>query len=118
MGRKWLAAAGGVGIGLLNGLLGAGGGMVTVPLLEALGVKGKKSHATSLGVIVPLSLVSAYLYWGRGWLVPGELLPFLPGGLLGAWLGARLLPRLNTAWIKALFGVLLLWAAWRLLFRV
>ena len=115
MGKKWLAAAGGVGVGLLNGLLGAGGGMVTVPLLELLGVRGKRSHATSLAVIVPLSFVSAWLYWRRGWFSPGELLPFLPGGLLGAWAGAALLPRLNTAWIKAAFGLLLLWASWRLL---
>ena len=77
-----LAAAGGVAVGLLNGLLGAGGGMVTVPLLDRLGVRGQKSHATSLAVIVPLSFVSAWLYWRRGWFSPGELLPFLPGGLL------------------------------------
>ena len=49
------------------------------------------------------------------WFSPGELLPFLPGGLLGAWAGAALLPRLNTAWVKAAFGLLLLWASWRLL---
>ena len=107
MGKKWLAAAGGVGVGLLNGLFGAGGGMVTVPLLELLGVRGKRSHATSLAVIVPLSFVSAWLYWRRGWFSPWEL--------LGAWAGAALLPRLNTAWVKAAFGLLLLWASWRLL---
>ena len=112
-----LAAAGGVAVGLLNGLLGAGGGMVTVPLLDRLGVRGQKSHATSLAVIVPLSLASAWLYWRRGWFAPEEVLPYLPGGLAGAWLGARLLPRLPLPWLKAAFGLLLLWAAWRLLFR-
>lgn len=115
--KKWLPAAGGVGVGILNGLLGAGGGMITVPLLELLGVRGKRSHATSLAVIVPLSLVSAGVYWWRGWFSPMDALLYLPGGLLGAWLGAALLPRLNTAWVKAVFAVLLLWASWRLLFR-
>lgn len=61
-GALWAASAPGV----INGLLGAGGGMVVVPLLSALGVRGKKSHATALMVIVPLSLVSAILYLVQG----------------------------------------------------
>ena len=44
-------------------------------------------------------------------------LPYLPGGLAGALAGAWLLPRANTAWIKAAFSLLLLWAAFRLLTR-
>ena len=62
MHKKWWGTLGGFGAGVINGLLGAGGGMVVVPLLSALGVRGKKSHATALMVIVPLSLVSAILY--------------------------------------------------------
>lgn len=114
---RWLPALGGVGVGFLNGLLGAGGGMLTVPLLELLGVRGRRSHATSLAVIVPLSLVSAALYWQRGWSSPSLALPYLPGGLVGAAAGGLLLARVNTAWIKAAFSLLLLWAAFRLLTR-
>jgi len=115
--KIWLPALGGVGVGFLNGLLGSGGGMLTVPLLELLGVRGRRSHATSLAVIVPLSLVSAALYWWRGWSSPALALPYLPGGLAGAAVGAFLLARVNTAWIKAAFSLLLLWAAFRLLTR-
>ena len=138
--KRWLAALGGVGVGILNGLLGAGGGMLTVPLLEWMGVKGRRAHATSLAVILPLSLVSAGAYLLRGWVSLGEAALFLPGGVLGASVGGGggrggagglfrrggvggpaaggwLLPRLNTAWVKALFSLLLLWAAWRMLGR-
>lgn len=114
--RKLAAAAGGVAVGLLNGLLGAGGGMVTVPMLEALGARGKKSHATSLAVILPLSLVSAGIYWYRGWLSPMDALPFLPGGLIGAFAGGWLLGRVRTGWVKLAFGILLVWAGWRMAF--
>lgn len=110
-----LSALGGVGVGFLNGLLGAGGGMLTVPLLELMDVRGRRSHATSLAVILPLSLVSAVLYWRRGWFTPLLAIPYLPGGLAGAAAGGLLLARLNTAWLKAAFSLLLLWAAFRLL---
>lgn len=106
-------ALGGLAVGALNGLLGAGGGMVLVPLLEAIGVRGKKSHATSLSIIVPLSVVSAGLYWYRGWFRPGDALPYLPGGLLGAAAGAWLLGRVSTGWLKIAFGLLLIWGGGR-----
>lgn len=41
--KKWWGILGGFGAGVINGLLGAGGGMVVVPLLSALGVRGKKA---------------------------------------------------------------------------
>lgn len=113
MKRKVLGFLGGIGVGLLNGLLGAGGGMITVPLLELMGVEGKRAHATSLAVIVPLSLISAGVYWFRGWVEPGTALLYLPGGLFGALLGAKLLARANTAWVKGAFALLLLWASVR-----
>lgn len=109
MGQKAKAALGGVAVGLLNGLLGAGGGMVMVPLMELWGVGGKKSHATSLAVIVPLSAISAAVYLWRGWFVPGDALPFLLPGLLGAVAGGLLLNKVKVKWLKVAFGLLLIW---------
>lgn len=106
-----LALLGGAGIGLLNGLLGAGGGMLAVPLLTLLGVEGKKSHATALCIILPLSAAAGCIYWARGWVSPLDTLPYLPAGLLGGWLGGRLMKRLPVCWLKLAFG-LLLWAGW------
>lgn len=107
--QKRHALLGGVGVGLLNGLLGAGGGMVLVPLLQALGVRDRQSHATSLAIIVPLSLLSAAIYWWRGWVAPAQALPYLLPGLLGAVAGGWLLGRLPVRWLKLAFGLLLLW---------
>lgn len=113
--KKWWGALGGFGAGVINGLLGAGGGMVVVPLLSALGVRGKKSHATALMVIVPLSLVSAILYLVQGRVTVMDALPWLPGSLLGAYLGSRLMPKISTGWLKLVFGGLMLWGGIRLL---
>ena len=46
--------------GLCNGLFGAGGGLFLVPLLtQWAGLEQRKAFATSVAVILPLSLVSA-----------------------------------------------------------
>ena len=89
MRKKWWGVLGGLGAGVINGLLGAGGGMVVVPLLSAMGVRGKRSHATALMVIVPLSAVSAVLYLVQGRVGFADALPWLPGSLLGAFWGLR-----------------------------
>ena len=115
MRKKWWGVLGGLGAGVINGLLGAGGGMVVVPLLSAMGVRGKRSHATALMVIVPLSAVSAVLYLVQGRVGFADALPWLPGSLLGAYLGSRLMPKSATGWLKLLFGGLMLWGGVRLL---
>ena len=78
-------------------------------------VRGKKSHATALMVIVPLSLVSAILYLVQGRVTVMDALPWLPGSLLGAYLGSRLMPKISTGWLKLVFGGLMLWGGIRLL---
>lgn len=103
------AVAGGMGVGILNGLLGAGGGMVMVPLLEFLEVRGKKSHATSLAVIVPLSALSAGIYMWRGWFSATDALPYLLPGLVGAVAGGLLMGKIPLRWLKVAFGLLLIW---------
>lgn len=105
----------GLAVGVLNGLFGAGGGMVAVPMLRGLGAAPEQSHATSMAVIFPLTLVSGALYLRAGQFTLEQALPFLPGGLLGALCGAWLLPRIKTLWLRRLFGVMIIVSAVRLL---
>ncbi len=46
--------------GLCNGLFGSGGGIAAVPMLQKGGVDVKNSHATSLALTLPLSVISAF----------------------------------------------------------
>jgi iron complex transport system substrate-binding protein len=59
---KVLTAGIGFLVGVLNGFLGAGGGMLAVPLLKKQGLAQKQAHATAIAVIFPLTLVSAAVY--------------------------------------------------------
>ena len=52
--------------GLVNGMLGTGGGTITVPAIQRLGVDTKKSHATAIAVILPLTIVSVFFYFRQG----------------------------------------------------
>ncbi len=96
----------GIGLlaGLLSGLFGVGGGVVMVPLqMLLLGETVKAAVRTSLGAIVAIA-VSGLVQHTRNdnvlW-IPGLCLGL--GGVLGAQLGTRLLPRLSERVVTQLF---------------
>ena len=104
-------------IGLSLGLFGAGGGMLTVPLLiYGAGMPLKQAIASSVWIVAIVSLLAAFHQ--RAWRVihPGLLLFFSIGGVLGSVGGAWLGTWINPALQQALFGFLLLVVAiwtWR-----
>ena len=114
--QKYTGLFGGAVIGFLNGLFGSGGGMVAVPLLNAYGVQDAKAHATSIGVILPLTAASAAVYLWRGAVTVQDALPYLAGGIPGSFAGAWLLRRLPPAALSRIFGALILFAAARMWF--
>ncbi len=111
------ALTGGV-TGLLNGIFGAGGGLLAVPMLKKSGLTAKKAHATSIAITLPLSLLSAVLLFVGG--IRGDIWNILlaaAAGLPGAWLGSRLLKRIDPSLLKRIFGGVMILSAVRLFFR-
>lgn len=119
MKRKWSSALRGclcgLAAGFLNGLLGAGGGMAVVPMLEKSGLEPRRAHATSIAVIVPVCVVSACFYGSAHSFRLTDILPILPAGLLGSFLGAKALPHIPANLLRRIFGAFMLYAAFRLL---
>jgi len=117
MKKKMFAALGGVFVGIMNGLLGAGGGMLAVPLLKKFGLDQTQAHATSIAIILPLSVVStaAYLYLGRFELADAWI--FLLPGIVGALAGALLLAKIPQHWLRKIFACLIIWAGIRMVMR-
>ena len=61
--RKALLVLSGALVGLVNGFLGAGGGMLAVPVLTFVaGLSDKKAHATAIALILPPFAVRALVY--------------------------------------------------------
>lgn len=115
--RVWLPVLIGGLCGFLNGLFGAGGGIAAVPLLKKGGIPVKEAHATSLAVILPVSIVSAVLYTMHGYVTFADALPYLPGGFFGACLGAWAMTKIPVLFLRRAFGVFMIYAAVRLLLR-
>lgn len=101
--------------GLLNGLLGAGGGLIIVPMLQKCKVKTKMSHATSVAIIFSMCLVSAVFYIINGKVEIKTAGPYLLWGLLGSIVGSWFLTKIKSSWLSRLFGLVLLWAAYKML---
>lgn len=103
--------------GILNGLFGAGGGVIAVPLLEKFGVEAKKAHATSIAIILPTSIISAVLYYLNGNIDLLGSLAYLPTGLIGAGVGAVLLKKISVKWLKCVFAGVIIVGAVRMLLQ-
>jgi len=111
---KWII---GMVIGFINGLFGAGGGSLLVPALEKFAkYETRKAHATTVAVILPLSVVSAIVYiWGID--VDWRAVAWVSaGGIAGGLVGAKLLSKLAGMWLNILFGLFLAFGAIRMLF--
>ncbi|HET6379791.1 MAG TPA: TSUP family transporter [candidate division Zixibacteria bacterium] len=112
---KALAAVGLVA-GVLSGLLGIGGGVIIVPGLATFGrLDQHRAQAASLAAIIPIAAIGAVLYAldGELDLLAAGLLGV--GSLLGVRLGTGLMHRMDAAWLRRAFGLLLVAVAITLL---
>ena len=99
---------GGLG-GFLSGIFGVGGGAVLVPLqVLILKYPLKSAVRTSLGVVMISALFSSLGHCVAGNINLHQSILLGIGGLVGAQMGARALPKLNDQTIARYFVLLLL----------
>ncbi len=95
--------------GVLSGLLGIGGGIVVVPVLHLVLALPFKSATATSNFMMGLTAVPALCgYVSRNQLDLTVAGPLAAGVLLGAMLGARLMPRVRTPVLKFVFAAVLL----------
>ncbi|MBO8142449.1 MAG: sulfite exporter TauE/SafE family protein [Firmicutes bacterium] len=103
--------------GILSGLLGIGGGILIVPVLNQLfHVPMPLAVGTSLLIIIPTALAGTLTHFFRGNLELSMGLPVMIGAVVGGMLGARLVGYLPELAVKRLFAVLMVYMAIRLFF--
>lgn len=105
--------------GIANGLFGAGGGLFLVPLfVHWIHLPEKRAFATSVAVILPLSIVSAGFYFMQGSLDFTVAFPYLLGGLLGGFVSGKLFDKVPISLLRRAFGVLILYGGIRALLNL
>jgi uncharacterized membrane protein YfcA len=104
--------------GSLSGLLGIGGGIVQVPVMNLLcGVPMKAAAATSNFIIGVSAAASAYVYFRQG-LIPLELTAVIVAGvLMGSFLGIYALYRVRSEKLQLAFGTLTLLVGVKMLIK-
>lgn len=111
-GRVTILSVCGLAAGVVNGLLGAGSGVIIVFALHAaLGTVLSDSRdlfANATAVILPISLFSAVSYFFAGALPSTNLGRYLLPGVLGGLCGAFLLGKLPETVVKRIFGLVVL----------
>lgn len=115
--KKYLYFVFGILVGLVNGLLGAGGGMIAVPILKKCGLDTKKAHANAVAVILPITLFSAVIYMLKGYVNLKDALIFMPFGVVGSILATYLLKKISPVLLRGVFGGFMIWAGIRMLLR-
>jgi uncharacterized membrane protein YfcA len=122
-------AVAGSGIGFLSGLVGAGGGFVSVPFMTWCNVPIHNAVATSAALGVPVAVASTLGYVIGGWNLPAAIpgavgylyLPALAviavASVTMAPLGARAAHAMNVGQLKRAFAVLLYGLAGYMLYK-
>jgi len=111
MGASFLA-------GNISGLLGIGGGVVKVPIMNlVMGLPMRAAIATSNFMIGVTAATSAIIYYQHGYIRPDSAVPTALGVLMGARLGTIIGGRVRSQRLKQIFQVVLLVFAAMMLVR-
>lgn len=112
----WKMAIAGATAGIVNGLFGAGGGMVLVPLLTALSdLEDRAVFPASISIILPMCFVTLGIS-AMGMPLPWrDALPYLLGSAIGGVLAGFFGKKIPTVWLHRGLGILILWGGIRYL---
>lgn len=93
--------------GFLSGLLGVGGGVFKVLAMDnVMRLPFKVSTTTSNFMIGVTAVSSAIIYLANGYVVPLLAAPVLIGIIIGSFLGAKILNKINVKLLKQIFAVI------------
>ncbi len=108
----------GLAAGALSATLGIGGGVVFVPALAVIASFDQQlAQGTSLAVIVPTTIIGAWVHARAGRVDWPAALRVGAGGIVGGLLGAQVALGINEGLLRRMFAVFLVVVAVRMLLR-
>ncbi|HEY9761163.1 MAG TPA: sulfite exporter TauE/SafE family protein [Trichocoleus sp.] len=124
--QLWLTGLVGIAIGFKSGVLGIGGGAISVPFLLFAGLPVSQASGTSASFTLPIALVGTLAFlltagqaepipWATGYIYWPAVALVAPCTMLGAPLGTHLSHVLPGQRLKMLFALFLLFLGLRLM---
>ena len=104
--------------GIISGFFASGGGLILVPaFIYFFKLNEKQSRATSIFAVLPMVIISGILYnsgtefdWTIG-------IKCAIGGIIGGFIGAKLLNKASPIILKILFIIFLLYTSIRMIIK-
>lgn len=108
----------GIVAGLISGMFSSGGGLILVPIfVYALKLNEKQARATSLFCILPMVIMTAIVY-SKSNLINWQIgIRCAIGGILGGFIGGKLLNKIPAKYLKISFIVFLFYAGISILLK-
>ena len=106
----------GICAGIINGLFGAGGGMVLVPLLTMFAdLHDDQVFPASVCIILPICIVSLVVSSIHTEIPWKEAIPYLLGSAVGGVAAGFWGKHIKTSWLHKILGIMILWGGIRYL---
>ena len=104
--------------GLISAMLGIGGGIIKVPVMNQLmNVPMKAAVATSKFMIGVTASTGALLYLAYGLVNTEAVAPVAMGVMIGATAGTSVMNKMKAGFIKLIFGLILLYFAYNMIIK-
>lgn len=102
--------------GILNGLLGAGGGLVLIPLMgKFTEISQEQLFPASIMILFPICIVSLLFTTGWQGFSFMSAAPFLVGSVIGGICAGKWGKKIPNLWLHKGLGILILWGGIRYL---
>lgn len=106
----------GIVAGLISGLFAAGGGMIVVPILtHVFKMDEAKARATCIFAILPMVITSGFFYYSNNFIDWQTGVKCALGGIIGGFLGAKLLKMASNKVLKITFIIFLAYVSIKLI---
>ncbi len=102
----------GIIAGFISGLFAAGGGMIVVPaFVHIFKLDEAEARATSVFAILPMVITSGLFYYNNNYVDWTLGIKCALGGIIGGFIGSKLLRKLSDKVLKILFIIFLIYVS-------
>ena len=102
----------GIIAGFISGLFASGGGMIVVPaFVHIFKLDEAEARATCIFAILPMVIASGLFYYNNNFLDWSIGVKCAIGGIIGGYIGAKLLKKLSAKVLKMVFIIFLIYVS-------